>query len=327
MKKEDFKQYVEMALNNTDLAIMRPVVEKELMHYEIFNALDEEGLLKNLVFQGGTSLRLCRGSDRFSEDLDFAGGKDFSSASMEKIKDCIVKRIGGRFGLMVSVKEPKPAKEGAPVNVDKWMVSIETSPGEPHLPRQKIKIEIANIPAYTREAVPLRMNYSVLEGMNRVIVVAETIDEILADKIVALPTSIAKMEGGGLIATPTKIRHRDIWDIAWLVEQGAKLDPHMVKAKLNDYGIQNYEQLLDHAIQAVPSIASGAEFKAQMQRFIKKSSHDNAFGKPGFDAYLSNTVNRLFNETKSTLTVQAPETAQVEPRTRQGRSKGQGLSR
>ena len=56
MKKEDFKQYVKMALNATDLATMRPVVEKELMHYEIFNALDEGGLLKNLVFQGGTSV-------------------------------------------------------------------------------------------------------------------------------------------------------------------------------------------------------------------------------------------------------------------------------
>jgi predicted nucleotidyltransferase component of viral defense system len=301
MKKEDFKQYVEMALKNTDLATMRPVVEKELMHYEIFNALDEEGLLKNLVFQGGTSLRLCRGSDRFSEDLDFAGGKDFSSASMEKIKDCIVKRIGARFGLKVTVTEPKPAKEGALVNVAKWMVSIETSPGEPDVPRQKIKVEIANIPAYTREAVPLRMNYSVLEGMNRVIVVTKTIDEILADKIVALPTSIAKLERESLIPTPTKIRHRDIWDLAWLVEQGARLDPRMVKAKIDDYGIQNYTQLLKHAIQAVPGIASGAAFKAQMQRFIRKSSHDNAFGKPGFDAYLANTVNRLFNETKSTV--------------------------
>lgn len=298
MKKEDFKQYVEMALKSTDLATMRSVVEKELMHYEIFNALDEEGLLKNLVFQGGTSLRLCRGSDRFSEYLDFAGGKDFSSASMEKFKGCIVKRIGTRFGLKVVVKEPKPAKEGARVNVDKWVVSIETSPGEPDVPRQKIKLEIANIPAYTRDVVPLRMNYSVLEGMNRVIVVTETIDEILADKIVALPTSIARLEGGSLIPTPTKIRHRDIWDLAWLVEQGAKLDQRMVKAKIDDYGIQNYDQLLDHAIQAVPSIASGAEFKAQMQRFIRKSSHDNAFGKPGFDVYLSNTVNRLFNESK-----------------------------
>ena len=105
MKKDDFKQYVEMALRDTDLATMRPVVEKELLHFEIFNALDEAGLLKNLVFQGGTSLRLCRGSDRFSEDLDFAGGKGFSSASVEKIKDCIVIRIGDRFGLKVTVKD------------------------------------------------------------------------------------------------------------------------------------------------------------------------------------------------------------------------------
>lgn len=301
MKKEDFKQYVEMALSNTDLATMRPVVEKELLHYEIFNALDGDGLLKNLVFQGGTSLRLCRGSERFSEDLDFAGGKDFSSGSMEKIKDCIVKRIGDRFGLKVTVKEPKPAKEGALVNVDKWMVSIETSPGVPDVPRQKIKLEIANIPAYTREAVPLRLNYSVLDGMNRVIVVAETIDEILADKVVALPTSIAKLEDGGLTPTPTKIRHRDIWDLAWLVEQGAKLDPAMVRAKIADYGIQYFGQLLDYTILSIPGIASGAEFKAQMQRFIRKSAHDNAFGKPGFDTYLANAVNRLLIEVRDTL--------------------------
>lgn len=301
MKKEDFKQYVEMALRNTDLATMRPVVEKELLHYEIFNALDSEGLLKNLVFQGGTSLRLCRGSERFSEDLDFAGGRDFSSVSMEKIKDCIVKRIGDRFGLKVTVKEPKPAKEGALVNVDKWMISIETSPGMPDVPRQKIKLEIANIPAYTREAVPLRLNYSALDGMNRVVVVTETINEILADKVVALPTSIAKLEDGVLVPTPSKIRHRDIWDLAWLVEQGAKLDPAMVMAKIAVYGILNYGQLLDYAILSIPGIASGEEFKAQMQRFIKKSAHDNAFGKPGFDTYLGNAVNKLFKEVKDTV--------------------------
>lgn len=316
MKKEDFKRYVEMALKNTDLATMRPVVEKELLHYEIFNALDGEGLLKTLVFQGGTSLRLCRGSDRFSEDLDFAGGKDFSSASMEKIKECIANRIGTRFGLKVDVREPKPAKEGGLVNVDKWTISIETNPGEPDVPRQKIKIEIANIPAYTREAVPLRMNYSVLEGMNRVVVVAETIDEILANKVVALPTSIAKLEGGSLVPTPTKIRYRDIWDIAWLIEQGAKLDPRMVKAKIGDYGIGNFEQLLDYAIQSIQDIASGADFKTQMQRFIEKSALDNSFGKPGYDTYLANTVGKQFNEIKPTLTVHPPEPAQVEPRTR-----------
>lgn len=49
---------------------MRPVIEKELLHYDILYALDEAWVLDNLVFQGGTSLRLCRESNRYSEYLD-----------------------------------------------------------------------------------------------------------------------------------------------------------------------------------------------------------------------------------------------------------------
>ena len=40
MKQEDFKLYVEKAMVDSEMAAMRPVVEKELLHYEIFNALD-----------------------------------------------------------------------------------------------------------------------------------------------------------------------------------------------------------------------------------------------------------------------------------------------
>ena len=55
MTKEDFSKLVNKAMANNDLASMRPVVEKELLHYEIFHALDQAGLLRSLVFQGGTS--------------------------------------------------------------------------------------------------------------------------------------------------------------------------------------------------------------------------------------------------------------------------------
>ena len=301
MKQEDFKLYVEKAMADSEMAAMRPVVEKELLHYEIFNALDEDGLLKNLVFQGGTSLRLCRGSERFSEDLDFVGGKDFSSASMEKVKDCLIKHIGERFGLKVTVKEPGPAQRDALVNVTKWMVSIETNPGSPDIPRQKIKIDIANIPAYTREPIPLRLNYSVLEGMRSPIVITESIDEILADKLVALPTSIAKLEGGTLIPTPAKIRHRDIWDIAWLVGQGARLQLGLIHSKIADYGVEHYEVLLENAIQTIHGIATGTVFTAQMQRFITKSAHERAFKTPGYDAFLASKVSQLFAAIKSDL--------------------------
>lgn len=73
--KEDFDALVELAIAQSGTQNMRPVIEKELLHYDILFALDEAKLLDKLVFQGGTSLRLCRGANRYSEDLDFAGGK------------------------------------------------------------------------------------------------------------------------------------------------------------------------------------------------------------------------------------------------------------
>ena len=55
---------------------------KEILHYEILFALNQSGAAALLTFQGGTSLRLCHGAPRFSEDLVFVGGHDFASADM-----------------------------------------------------------------------------------------------------------------------------------------------------------------------------------------------------------------------------------------------------
>ena len=188
-EREDFNKLVDMAMDKPGLNAMRPVVEKELLHYEIFQALDREGLLKDIVFQGGTALRLCRGSDRFSEDLDFAGGVDFSIANMDRIKGCVEKRIGERFGLKVEVR-PKPAKDDASrVKVDKWWISIETAAEHSDMPRQKIKLEISNVPARTRELLPLLANYDSVRAMPTVMVQTESLVEIMADKILAFPSS------------------------------------------------------------------------------------------------------------------------------------------
>lgn len=61
----DFNKLVDRAMSVDGRAHMRPVIEKELLHYDILFALDKAGLLETLTFQGGTSLRLCYGSSRF----------------------------------------------------------------------------------------------------------------------------------------------------------------------------------------------------------------------------------------------------------------------
>lgn len=300
--KQDFNALVDMAMANPGLSAMRPVVEKELLHYEIFQALDAEGLLKDLVFQGGTSLRLCRGSDRFSEDLDFAGGVNFSGSSMQRIKACVEKRIGGRFGLQVSVSN-KPAKVGEigqngvqRVRVEKWWISIETAPENPAMPRQKIKLEIANIPAYTRELVPLRVNYDFLGGMPTVLVNTESLDEIMADKVLAFPTSLLDNAGQPVGANSAKIRHRDIWDLAWMVTRSAKLVPALVAAKIDDYGIVGYPGSLDQAIERLPGIVKSREFKVQMTRFVDSTTVAKTLANDSYLDYLATSVGDIFTQ-------------------------------
>jgi predicted nucleotidyltransferase component of viral defense system len=284
MDKQDFNALVNLAMEQPGRAAMKPVVEKEILHYDIFHALDKAGLLTDLVFQGGTSLRLCRGSNLFSEDLDFAGGKDFTSQKMQAIKSCIEKHIGDRYGLLVEVKEPRemamlPDYEG--VKVDKWQVSVETAPRQRNLSRQRVKLEIANIPAYTRELMPLKLNYDFLMGYGAVLVNTETLDEIMADKLVAFPASVKN------------IRYRDIWDLAWLDQKGAKLDPSLVAKKVADYRIESFAQLLGDAIERLPALVAGKPFTQQMERFIDSETILATLAKPGFLDYLTKTVGGL----------------------------------
>jgi Nucleotidyl transferase AbiEii toxin, Type IV TA system len=153
MSSADFAALVERAVQAGNRSHMRPVVEKELLHYDILFALDTEGLLDLLTFQGDTSLRLCYGSPRFSEDLDFVGGEAFSTSTMLRMKSCIERYVGERYRLHVSVKEPRELAheaENRHVKVHKWQIRVTTAPARHDLPTQMIKIEIAAIPAYRR---------------------------------------------------------------------------------------------------------------------------------------------------------------------------------
>jgi len=50
---------------------MRDLIRQEQFELEVLDKLNSGKLLKNIVFTGGTMLRLCFGLDRYSLDLDF----------------------------------------------------------------------------------------------------------------------------------------------------------------------------------------------------------------------------------------------------------------
>jgi len=289
MSKQDFDKLVERAIQQMPgSSLMRPVVEKEILHYDIFKALNSEKLLDSLVFQGGTSLRLCRGSSRFSEDLDFVGGREFNVMQMSRIKECIEAHIGERYDLNVRVRPPQEQRANEKkqkVSVQSWMVTVETRPGNSALPTQKIKIEIANTVAYTKEPVPLKLNYDFLDFSETISVPTESLSEVLADKIVTFPCSLIDKNGNPAAAHSAKIRYRDIWDMSWLLRNGASLIPEFVNSKVNnDYGISRFDYLLENAIHRIQEIVSSKQFVDQMSRFIdaesvQKSVKDSVFVK------------------------------------------------
>lgn len=289
----DFNALVAKAMQQAEVAAMRPVIEKELLHYDILYCLDQAGLLNELVFQGGTSLRLCHGGNRFSEDLDFAGGVDFSSDRLAEMKTCIEDYIGKRYGLEVTVKEPaslKQEKEYAELRIDKWQINITTAPGQKDMPKQKIKLEVANVPAYTKEALPLRNNYDFLpDGYEDTLVFTETLDEVMADKLISLP------------ATQRYIRHRDLWDLVWLQQQNARLNPELIRLKLADYKIPDYQFMLESRIASLDEIVAGAAFHNEMKRFLPTNVYDRTLGQDKFKSFMLGALKKMLTEVHTKL--------------------------
>lgn len=290
---ENFDALVARALADGNVAHMRPVVEKELLHYDILFSLEKEGMLNDLTFQGGTSLRLCHGANRFSEDLDFAGGKEFSAAQLAEMKECIETYIGGRYGLEVIVKEPSQLKKDpkyTDLKIDKWQIAVVTSPERKDIPRQKIKLEVANVPAYTREPLPMGANYDFLpDGYEDTLIMTETLDEVMADKLVSLP------------ATQNYVRNRDIWDLSWLSQRKARVQAELVRKKLDDYCIKGYEAMLNSMIDRIPTIVAGTQFQSEMRRFTPSDVYERTLGQKKFQQFLTANVIKILKEVQSRL--------------------------
>jgi predicted nucleotidyltransferase component of viral defense system len=293
-KTEDFNLLVERAMMIPGRARMRPAIAKELLHYDILFCLDSHGLLDKLTFQGGTSLRLCYGGLRFSEDLDFVGGRDFATVHLIQMKKCLEKYLGERYGLEIMVKEPKemaslPKYED--IKVDKWQISITTLPDKKDIPKQKIKIEVANVPAYSRVPKSLQQNYEFLpDGYSDTLIMTETLDEIMADKLIAF------------VSCQRYVRYRDIWDLRWLIQQGAKINAEYLVAKINDYKESDYLLKLRKMLSQLDEIVKSESFYDEMTRFIPADVLERTLQKEKFIIFLINENRALLEKVEKIIT-------------------------
>lgn len=273
-----FDRLVDEALRSrADLAVLRPVVEKELLHHDILREMSEAGLLAGLVFIGGTCLRACYGSSRLSEDLDFTGGSHFKRSDLAGLASVLTERLKTRYGLPVSVSEP--VKSGGKVST--WKLTLETRSGRKDLPAQRIHLDICAIPSHDPRPMMLRNLYGVDLGTSGLILRAQSREEILADKIIALAFR------------ENRIKNRDLWDIGWLLQQGVELPVALIPLKVRDHqrdGAEFVDLLRDRMSALRTEPAMRKDFVQEMRRFLPAAAIRDTVEKPAYWEYLIQVV-------------------------------------
>jgi predicted nucleotidyltransferase component of viral defense system len=284
-----FDQLVNEALRSrAELTSLRPVVEKELLHHDILREMSEAGLLTDLTFIGGTCLRACYGSSRLSEDLDFTGGSDFQRSDLAELARVLVDRLQIRYDLPVSVSEP--VKTGGQVST--WKLTIETRPGQKHLPAQRIHLDICAIPSHDPRPMMLRNLYGIDLGTSGLILQAQSREEILADKVIALAFR------------ENRIKNRDLWDISWLSQQGIDLPTRLIPLKIRDHQRDDAEfvALLQERTDAIKTRPDMREdFMKEMRRFLPAATMRETIEKELYWAYLTQVVGDLALKAMSVL--------------------------
>ncbi|RDU61494.1 nucleotidyl transferase AbiEii/AbiGii toxin family protein [Helicobacter sp. MIT 14-3879] len=229
---------------------LKDTIFKEIMHYEILESLfNIQDIQNTLVFQGGTALRLCYNNDRYSEDLDFVIHKDreFNKDFMCYFRDVFSEKIIKKYNLQAEITEPK--KDDS--IVQRWSAKV-------YLPsnnkKTKINIEIANIPSHSNHFKAIKNNYEELIN-KRIFVQVETLEEILADKILAL-------------SQRPYLKFRDLWDIEWLKNNKIQINYDLLSLKIKDYKCDNFLESLEKRKIELNNPNLEKNFLNEMSRFL-----------------------------------------------------------
>ena len=252
-------------------------VVKEGLHRDILTCMAKSGLSREVVFQGGTALRLCYENNRYSEDLDFVTATQVSETAIEKFKTLLVEVIGNDYGAQVDFKDPREPQGPANatgIEVRRWSVRIglDNLPGSTKT-KQLIHVEVAEgIPALDAKPRAIKQfTAQPLQPAAPVILQVSSKEEILADKLVAL---IGR----------EYLKARDIWDIKFLMDGNTPTNEEWVIQKCRHYGIADTPELISEKLNEKASELASEQavtgFKNEMSRFLGKEQADAWLDQP-----------------------------------------------
>jgi len=242
-------------VNRPELAGLGDVVEKEILHHDILYVLHNEGILQQLTFIGGTSLRLCYFSSRLSEDLDFTAGVDFVPEQLEGLGERLRAHLEAKYGLNVRVSEPKTSESDTAT----WKLTIEKYGNRPDLPSQKMHIDVCSLPSFDIEHRAITDHYGINSPIGGMPIPVQSLAEILADKMIAFTYR------------ERRIKPRDVWDIVWLKQQRIRQSPELILKKLdvrNKQVGEFLENIAKHALMVQTDPVTKKDFEQEMMRFV-----------------------------------------------------------
>jgi predicted nucleotidyltransferase component of viral defense system len=263
--------------NNPQYQGMEDSVEKELLQHDILEVLKKEGVLKDLVFIGGTSLRLCYNSSRLSEDLDFNAGFDFDARSLSGLEESIKTFLEAKYEIAVNVILPKDNSS----NTSTWKVTLEREAMRPDLPHRRMHIDICALPSFDVQRRAIINHYGIPSTVSGLILPVQSIAETLVDKMIALAYR------------PRRIKPRDVWDIVWLQQQGGVQARAVLQDKLSARD-KHTDDFLHRLSLNVEKIIGDKEtyqdFDQEMSRFVPGKVAQETLKNAEFWPYVGSTV-------------------------------------
>lgn len=292
--KIDFRKFAQGLAMRDGLQALEPAIEKEVIHYEILQSLSRHGLLNSLTFQGGTCLRLCYASERYSEDLDFAAGNQFDQIDLDAFTRALRADLLKAYDVSVRVKEPKVVQDFSGVGMRRWTVVVDTASERPDIPAQRIKLEVASVPSHTSVIRQVTMNYSDLPASyGQTLVRCQSLGEIMADKLIFFA------------ATDGYIRHRDLWDIPWLsmLPQTNKAEvPTLVQWKHGEYGCDRpLASMLAIGCLRAQREMEGPLFQGQMRRFLSPETYERTVADKDYRSVMLQRVTSAYENVAKVL--------------------------
>lgn len=188
--------------------VRKELLLREFLQSKIIEKIYQTKISKKLFFIGGTSLRLLRDLDRFSLDLDF-DYQDIKKSQIEELYNNVVKSLRQENIEVVEYK-----------NIDKKPIEFEI-----RFPKILYELKLRQ---YPEENLIVKLDFDDFwKGHKSEVLVFNKFASLA--KVITVSKNEILTQKLFVLVNRKKTMARDIYDIVWLLSQGARIDWQFAK--------------------------------------------------------------------------------------------------